>query len=357
MIPLRLLIILRPAHTNRERLRLRRRHLPGLRHRVIRLDIIVGERITQMINIDIMQDPRIVVCRATQVVLIFIHAIRLGVGKGHGGTIECGSEAGADVADLVVGGGEGGDAAVEDGGGVRAGELPFGGVVEGQGVGGRVDAAVGVAPGILGVDCEGTGRELLPDLGDVVVGVVVALEVPLAWCELDEVVGAEDAQDLAVGVSDDALVPGTVLLFLQDQSVGDGVHAFGWDSFDCVLVVGLIDEVHCNRHANEVNVADIAEQLQIVICHFAETPLGTVVGWISSRIADRRLNQGRARIDVEIQLVFDRKPYPSHDGFGDRDVDCRATRSVQWDSNRCSDGCVDLGWGWGVVNSLAICLK
>ena len=60
-----------------------------------------------MINIDIMQDPRVMVRRAVEVVLILVHTIGLGVGEGHGGPVESGSEASADVADFIIGLGEG----------------------------------------------------------------------------------------------------------------------------------------------------------------------------------------------------------------------------------------------------------
>ena len=197
----------------------------------------------------------------------------------------------------------------------------------------------------MGVDLDGVAGELLPNLGDVVVGVVVAFEIPFAWCELDEVVGAKDAQDVAVGVSDDTFVPGTVFLLLLDQSVCDCVHALGGDAFDCELVVGLVDEIHCNRYANEVNISDVSEQLRIVICHLAEAPLGGVVGWVGTSITDRRLNQCGTRIDIEVQLVLDGEPYTSHDGFGYRDADCWAAGSVQGDGNGSRDRGIDISGG------------
>lgn len=120
--------------------------------------------------------------------------------------------------------------------------------------------------------------------------IVIAFEQIGAWLKFNEVVGAEDAQDIVFSICYDTLVPWTVWLRLLNKLFCDFSNTFGRDAFDLLLVVGLIDKIHCNRQPDKVNITDVSEQLCVIVCDFAETPLGIIVIWVKGGVADRRLN-------------------------------------------------------------------
>lgn len=258
--------------------------------------------------------------------------------------IECGCETGNDcVARLVRACGEGAGGTGEDVAGRWGGKRA--GFAEDEFVVG--DAASEVTSCGLRVDGEVFVLVFCPDGG----GVAVPVTVPCCAVADEEVVGAENAERLAVDFVDE-LVPGaTVGLRLSTQSADEGIEAVRSHAWHCLGVALAISQGQCDGNANKVDVGDICEELRVIVGKFAKGPVDVVVR--IGRVCHAGLDDSWTWVQEESQLGVNAEPDASTSDLGNFDVDSVARRT-EWDRNIGLERLLDLARRNGVVDALPI---
>ena len=238
-------------------------------------------------------------------------------------------------------------AAAENVGGRGLGE---GAAVAGEVEGAVLDGAWHDAPLGLGVDGELLARVFGVDLVDV--RLVVAIEEVVV--EHDTVVWAEGAQGPAV-VALDQLAPACAIRgALGAEAVTDGLEAVGGHARDMLGSAGGVGEGQGDWQADEVDVADVGEDLAAVEGEFAEAKVGVEVRvrWVG----DGGFDESWAGVEEEGQSSVYGEPKTGTGEPRDRDRPAVAW-STEGNGTIGLQGLLGGGRGVGIVGSLPIGLE
>ena len=206
------------------------------------------------------------------------------------------------------------------------------------------------APLGLSVDRERLARVLGVDL----VHIVLEVAVKEVIVEHNAVVWAERSQDLAVGALDKLVPACAVLGGLCLESVADGLQTIGGHSGDMLGGAGGACQGQGDWQADEVDVANVCEDLGAIEGELAEAKVGVEVG--VRGVGDGWLDQSWARVEEKGQLPIHGEPETSAGKTGDRHSPIRAG-GTERDRTVRLQGLQSRRRGVGVVWSSAIGLE
>lgn len=213
------------------------------------------------------------------------------------------------------------------------------------------DSAVDLSGSRLGVDGQGGGSILTPDLVDVV-GPVVAKG---RGVELMVQVGRQDTDGSSSRVGNAHGVPGTAVSVLLGLKISADLLDTVSDEAGCGLGAAVSNsELHTEDHANEVDVADVGVQAVVGVGELDEAKVDAGVGVL--KVGDGGLDETIAVADVdheELQGTLSEVDAAGAESNGESEVEGLAL-GLQGDSKVLSDGDGDSGATRAGVDQLAV---
>ena len=211
-----------------------------------------------------------------------------------------------------------------------------------------LDTALEIASCGLGVDDHVFITVLVPYRLDVAVPVVT----PCIGVSDEKVVWTQDSQWLSVVLVDQFIPRSTVALGLRTQLFNDSPHSISTHAWHCLGLALGVGQAKPNRNADKVDIADIREQLRVVVSELAERPVDVEVR--VAGVGHTGLYDCRTWVEEESKLCTNAEPDTTAGNLWDPDVDSVA-RSPKWDGDVGLEWLLDILRRCWIVDGLAVC--